>query len=371
MTGQGRRWRWVAAAVVGIVAATVVWRGRPAGSGSAGDSAEAPALAQPRLTSQATLSAGVVHLMVTGNAALARGTGVAAQQARAAFDEAVKRDERYAPAHAGFAQALVQLAASGTERAESVLPSAIAHCDRAIELDPTLALAWQSLAQAEVQWTRDWPRAEMHYRRAISLAPGSPAPVLLLAKLLAATGRGDQAIAEVEPVLEASAASAHTEEALGRVYRFTGRGVEAGQSFDRAATLDPARPSALAWRVVTLAEDGKHDEALTVARGLEGDAGSQWAVGYAHALAGRRAEALEVFAAMSRVAGSGFVPAIQFAYLSAALGESTQALDWIETAVREHSPGIEMLAVEPILRPLGRDPRFAAARGALKLDAAR
>lgn len=328
-------------------------------------------MAEPRLTSQATLSAGVVQLMVSGNAALARGTGADAAQARAAFEQAIARDERYAPAHAGLAQALVQLAATGAERAGSVLPSAIVHSDRAIELDPTLALAWQSLAQAEVQWTRDWPRAEMHYRRAMSLAPGSPAPILLLAELLAATGRGEAARIEIRPVIEAGTESAPGQEALGRVHRFTGQEVEASRHFDRAATLDPARASALAWRAVTLAEGGQHDEALSVARDLQGQPGAAWAVGYVHARAGRRAEALQVFEAMARQSSSTYVPALHFAYVSMALGERDGALEWIETAAREHSPGIEMLAVDPILTPLGREARFAAALQTLKLDGAR
>jgi hypothetical protein len=88
-------------------------------------------------------------------------------------------------------------------------------------------------------------------------------------------------------------------------------------------------------------------------------------------LAGRRSEAVEVLNAMSRQAGQAYVPAIQFAYLSAALGERTRTLDWIETALREHSPWVEMLAVDPILAPWRDQPRFKAAVAALKLDAGR
>lgn len=367
----GRRQRWAAIGIVVVIAAALAWWGTPASSPSSEPGATTPP-PEPRLTSQATMSAGVVQLMVSGNAALARGTGVGAQQARAAFEQAVKRDERYAPAHAGLAQSLVQLAATGAEPAKSVLPTAITHADRAIELDPTLALAWQSLAQAEVQWTRDWPRAEMHYRRAIQLAPGSEPPVLLLAELLAATGRGDEALAQSQASLRSGTGSARAHEALGRILRFTGHGAEAGEHFDTAAELDPARSTAVAWQVATLAERGKDDEALIAARGPTADAVDPfWAVGYAHALAGRRREAQDVFNAMARHATQAYVPAIQFAYLSAALGERAQALEWIETAIREHSPWIEMLAVDPILAPLRGERRFEAALSALKLDGAR
>jgi tetratricopeptide (TPR) repeat protein len=370
MKVEGRRQRWAAIGVVATIAAALAWWGQPASSPS--PSSEAGAAVpqpEPRLTSQTTMSAGVVQLMVTGNAANARGSADHWRRARAAFEQAIQRDERYAPAHAGLAQALVQLAAAGAERAESMLPTAITHADRAIELDPTLALAWQSLAQAEVQWTRDWPRAELHYRRAIQLAPGSEPPVLLLAELLAATGRADEAVAQTQAGLKSSTDSAKAHEALGRILRFTGHSAEAGPHFDTAAELDPERSTAVAWQVVTLAERGRNDEARTAVRGSTADAVSpSWAVGYADALAGRRREAVDVFNAMARQASGSYVPAIQFAYLSAALGERAQALDWIEAAVREHSPWIEMLAVDPILAPLRGDRRFAAALTALKLD---
>lgn len=368
MKADGRRWAVMGAVVLTAVA--LAWCG-PSGAPPVSDPA-ATAAPEPKLTSQATLSAGVVQLMVTGNAANARGAADQWRQARAAFEQAIQRDERYAPAHAGLAQALVQLAAAGAERPDSVLPAAITHADRAIELDPTQALAWQALAQAEVQWTRDWPRAEMHYRRAIQLAPGTEAPVLLLAELLAATGRAEEALAESEAVLGASTDSARAHEALGRILRFTGHGHDAAPHFDTAADLDPTRSTAVAWRVATLAERGSADEALAVASRSGADAAAPpWAVGYAHALAGRRREAQEVFNAMARRASQTYVPAIQFAYLSAALGERTQALEWMETAVREHSPWIEMLAVDPIMAPLRGQPRFAAAVTALKLDAPR
>jgi serine/threonine-protein kinase len=359
-------YRWAVAGVVVVMTAALAHCG-PSGAPPAADQTATPPAAEPRLTSQATLSAGVVQLMVTGNAANARGNADDWRQARAAFEQAVQRDERYAPAHAGLAQALVQLAAGGAERPESVLPAAITHADRAIELDPTLALAWQALAQAEVQWTRDWPRAEMHYRRAIQLAPAVEMPVLLLAELLAATGRAEEALRESETVLESSD-SARAHEALGRILRFTGHGAEAAPHFGTAADLDPARSTAVAWRVASQAERGRADEVLGLSGGPSDSGVPSWAVGYAHALAGRRGQAQEVFNALARQAGQAYVPAIQFAYLSAALGERTQALDWIEAAVREHSPWIEMLAVDPILAPLRGQPRFAAALAALKLD---
>ena len=88
------------------------------------------------------MSSAVVQAMVAGNAAVSRGTPADLAEARTAFEQAIKLDERYAPAHAGLTLALVRIADAGTERPGAVLPKAIEHGDLAVELDPASALGW-------------------------------------------------------------------------------------------------------------------------------------------------------------------------------------------------------------------------------------
>jgi thioredoxin-like negative regulator of GroEL len=371
MKVEGRRQRWAAIAVVVVMAATFAWCGQPA-QPPASDSAPAVTPPEPRLTSQTTLSAGVVQLMVSGNAALARGSRVELQGARQAFEHAILRDERYAPAHAGLAAALVGLATAGWDHPDQVLPLAVTHADRAIELDPTLALAWQTLARAEVQFKRDWPRAEMHYRRATALAPDSDAAALL-AQLLLATGRRDDALTESVAALKSNPASADRQASTGVVHRFAGRMQDALPYFERALSLNPRHAAAAQWRAVTLADLGRLDEALAaLPQEDQGTAGTpRWVQGYVQALSGNRRAAGEVFNELSTQAGREYVPAIQFAYLSCALGQREQALEWIEASVGQHNPWIEMIAVDPVFRSLHGEPRFRTAVTAMQLGAAR
>jgi serine/threonine-protein kinase len=373
MKVDGRRQRWAAMGVVVLMAAALAWWGQSAQQPAPDAGAGAAPAPEPRLSSQTTMSANVVQLMVSGNGALARGTTDGARQARQSYEQAVLLDERYAPAHAALAQALVQLAAGGGEKPESVLPTAISHADRAIELDSTLPLGWQALAQAEVQWKRDWQRAEMHYRRAMELAPQSPTAALLLARLLAATGRSDEAIASSLAAMKLGPQSSDLQVSAGIVLRFAGRMADALPYFEQALVLDPHQTAAISWRAATLADLGRLDEALEVATGapvLEGSHAS-WATGYVQARRGQSGAAEELFNALAVDASKRYVPALQFVYLSCALDRWPQALEWLETAVGEHSPGVEMMAVDPILRPLRNEPRFAAALKVMNLGAPR
>ena len=371
MNEKGWQPRLLAVGVVMTISAALAWWGQPAPSQPSDSGASAPP-PEPRLTSQATLSAGVVQLMVSGNAALARGGRAETQQARAAFEQAILRDERYAPAHAGLAAALVGLASSGWDVPDTVLPLAVTHADRAIELDPTLALAWQALAQAEVQLKRDWPRAEMHYRRAISLAPESGAAALL-ARLLLATGRRDDAIAESLAALKLEPGSADRQASTGIVHRFAGRPSEALPYFEQALSLRPGQRSAAVWRAVTLADLGRLDEALSALPSEDEQAAdaAPWVAGYVRALRGNRAAAEEVFNALGTRATQEYVPSVQFAYLARALGERDQALAWIESSVRQHSPWIDLIAVDPTFHSLRGEPRFKSALAAMQLAPAR
>jgi tetratricopeptide (TPR) repeat protein len=335
-------------------------------------SAQAPssATAEPRLGGQTTGSAAVVQAMVSGNAALSRGSAFDLGQARAAFERALAIDERYAPAHAGMARALARQAESGTERPGAVLPRAVEHGDRAVELDPGGALGWSALARAEVLWTRDWVRAEAHYRRALAADGAAEEATAGLLELLAAMGRTDEAVALGRRALEPDARSAVVSKALGVALHMAGQHAEAVTAFDKAVAVAgaAAQPSVQLWRGRALASLGQLDAAMEAATlAAEAGAGPTWLSGYVHALAGRRPDAEAVLTAIGARATRAYVPALPFGLVHAALGQSDMALSFLDKAVEERSPGSEFLEVDPLLASLRTEPRFPAILARLKV----
>jgi tetratricopeptide (TPR) repeat protein len=307
--------------------------------------------------------------MVTGNAALQRGATGDLVQARAAFEKAVGLDERYAPAHAALAQALALLADSGVERPSAVLPKAIEHGDLAVELDPAGARGWHALARAEVLWTRDWGRAETHYRRALALDPGAAEAAAGLVELLAALGRGQEAVGESLKALAVNPRSSPLLTSAGIAHYLAGHHQEACDRFAVARAEGGQEWDVAPWDARARQALGMANEALESARkaGESGGIARGWVVGLVHAQAGRRQEAEDVLVAMGRDVARGYVPTLGFAYVRAALGQRDEALAFVETSVREHSPGSELLLVDPIFATLRSDPRFRAALAELKL----
>jgi len=318
------------------------------------------------------MSAAVVQAMVAGNAALQRGSPADLAAARTAFEQAVKLDERYAPAHAALAQALVMAAEAAVDRPSTLLPKAIEHGDLAVELDPAGALGWSWLARAEELWTRDWSRAEMHYRRAIALDAGARTAASQLAELLAALGRSREALDQSAAVQSLEPTNAALHLSSGKVRYLVGDHARALQHFQLALSNGGARADIAPWEARAHAALGNLAEALDAAqRGGEAAGRSSWAVAYVHALAGRRAAAEAVLADIGTRAAREYVPTLEFAYVRAALGQRDEALSFVETAVREHSPGSELLLVDPIFADLRAEPRFRAALAEARLGTGR
>ena len=131
-------------------------------------------------------------------------------EAARAFDRAIERDPRFAPA----------LAYRGlTEVAAARHPEALRWFEKALAVDDTLAAAHYLAGDVLLKDAApDYARAERHLRRAIELSRTLTPARLSLAKLYLQTDRPADAAAELEQVvrLEPNLAQAHYQ--LSRAY---------------------------------------------------------------------------------------------------------------------------------------------------------
>jgi DNA-binding winged helix-turn-helix (wHTH) protein/tetratricopeptide (TPR) repeat protein len=341
-------------AVMGIVtvAALLSWQSSRDGNEAAGERRIAP---------QASMDSRVDALMQEGERSMQSRSQPGLQRARDLYESVIAIDAQYAPAHAALSNTLSVLHAFAVERPAQLLPPAHQHALRAIELDPTVALGWHALAHAQVHWTREWAAAEANYRRAIALDPTDINPQFLLAHLLMGLKRPEEAVRQSLHARSLDPGAMLTTSS-GIVHYFTRRFEEALGHLDRALADDPTFATASFWRALTLAALGRTDEAMQSALAARRSMGNAptWIVGYVHARSGRLAEARDVLQALETHRRARYVPAIELAYLSLALGDRERALALLAESVDEHSRWIELIAVDPILDPLRGEPRFQA-----------
>jgi DNA-binding winged helix-turn-helix (wHTH) protein len=289
----------------------------------------------------------------------------APDEARVAFEEAAILDPRSAAVFASLAQVLL-----GTGRpAREVATTAETAERRALDLDPRCFVAHVDRGQRLFEYELDWRGAEEEFRRAVQLDGRSAQGHYGLATVLAARGRHDEALAELQRAL-----AGEPERRLGIdpawFYYLARRNDEAIEQAHRtielalAATRGAAFPRLgfrRAYQTLILAELAKGDAraALAAAR----DEARAMGIPSPANLAGYWMRAKREAEAGSAVVGSGVVPAIE-------LGEYDRALDLLHRQCTERSGSlVPFLRVDPLFDPLRGLPRFTELLRCAKLAA--
>src|SRR6266403_116716 len=92
------------------------------------------------------------------------------ERVRECFEQAVTLDPSYAPAYAGLSLYYSFAAANGIFPPDA-WPAGEANMEKALQLDPTLGEALNSLAAVNIYYKRDWTAAERAFKRGAELNP--------------------------------------------------------------------------------------------------------------------------------------------------------------------------------------------------------
>ncbi len=285
------------------------------------------------------------------------------RKSKAHFEAAIQLAPDFARAHAGLADALIQLSNYTELRPEEALPEAERLVRRALELDPNLAEAHATLGLIRASRDWDWQAAKESYLRAIELQPGYATVHQWYAECLSFDGRHSEALAEVQKAVELDPLSPLMLAVWGQRLNAAGRHREAidrlEEAVDKDATFSWAHrelayayrwlgdvPNALAHRRMMMAKRGwKADDLHAVDSAIAAkDDSAFW-----------RARLELLSGSVDR-----WVPAIEIAEAHAALGRPDAALASLTRAVEERSEYFPHLIKSPLFDTLAEDPRFVA-----------
>ena len=281
------------------------------------------------------------------------------------FEAAVAVDPDSALAHAGLADAYVLLVDYGLLHPTKGVPKVRAAATRAIELDPTLADAYPSLAVIRAHWDREWQDAEDLYRKAIGLNPGcATAHHWLATDFLAVVGRLDEGELELEIALQLDPLSSIIHEGRASFSIWRRQYDEAARRYYEIREFDPTFYKAYTGLGRVYALQGKYTDALAMlekGRALAGDVPNiLGAMGEIFALSGDTASARRILAELTARALDSYVPSTCFARVHSGLGEVERALDWLEKGCEQRELPMAMLKIHPVYDPLRDEPRFRA-----------
>lgn len=281
------------------------------------------------------------------------------REARAYFLKAIEADPKYAPSHAGLADACILMASWGFVPASEVYPEAAAAARRAIDLDAGAAEGHASLGLIKFNYHWDWDGAEAELRKAVALNPSYATAYRWLSTVLVSTGHSAEARLLAKRAVDLDPMSVLSHMNYGHVDYFSGNFEVAAEQYMRVAAMESSFYRAHMWRAQSLAFAGRKEEAIAEARtavSLSNDLPMMLAyLAIALAVVGEQSESR---ALLQRVMSAGFVPPIYIAMLHAALGEEEDAIDWLERAYDERSDWVSSIGVQPVFKRLASNGRF-------------
>jgi TolB-like protein/DNA-binding winged helix-turn-helix (wHTH) protein/tetratricopeptide (TPR) repeat protein len=282
----------------------------------------------------------------------------------AAFEEAIRIDPAYAPAHAGLSDCYRLLGAPGWEAGppRDLLERARTAAERALALDPNLADAYA--ARGMVRFNLDWDldAADRDLQRAIALNPSSSRAHQYRSAVLMTMSKFGEAVDAARRARDLDPMSATESTTLGVRLYYAGRHAEAIEQFQRTLQAHPNFSVAVWGLAQVYREQGRMDLALTeMRRAVELANGSTYMRAWlAHALAsaGHRDEADLIRRDIERGAADRYVPPFLMALMAAGSHDAARTIEWLEKTYDARSGWMPFVPVEPELRWLRSDARF-------------
>ena len=285
-------------------------------------------------------------------------------QAKANFEEAIRKDPNFSSAYSGLAEAYIYLVIFGRGQITAVDGYQLARnaVQKALELDPNNGEAYNALGELSWHADFDWKAAERLFNKAIALAPSYSCAHEDRAMLTALMGHRDEALMELEKLKQIVPGpdSVGIESAVYFQLRDWEHLRELSQA--RLAS-DPNDSNAHADMGTAYEGTGKLPEAIAeYQKAVElstGDLDRVASLGHAYAAIGSRAEAEKILRNIEEKSKSGKASPYLAATIYAGLGQKDKAIELIEKAYREKSLDVAWI-LKPDVRTdnLRSDPRF-------------
>jgi len=318
--------------------------------------------------------------------------------------EEARRLTTHAPVNAEAHLEVLKSKHSGFAASKDALDQALRHARRALELDPTSALAWSALADCQsfrvirgmALPAEAGAEATVAARRALALDPSLADAHLSLGLIQAHSGDARGGLRELDRAVELNPGLAFAHNMRSRVLGAFERHAEALAAANLSVQLDPLsmlirtvigdacyfareyEKSVFHYRMAIELDprfDGAHtdlarafeamgrfDEARAAyeeGRRLAGGvAGPSFGLAHLEAAAGNEREARRILGELTAARATRVVSAWGIAALHASLGDVDDAFRWLEIAATEKASGLILLRVHPRLDPIRGDPRY-------------
>jgi tetratricopeptide (TPR) repeat protein len=284
---------------------------------------------------------------------------------RSAFDylqQAIEIDPNYAEAHAWLSRAYWVPSVFGYSRPDESFPKARSAANKAMALDETLATAHGSVGWIALAYDWQWQKAKESFERARKLRSNDPDAYEGLSWYFVVAGRPDEAMEMMQTAVKLDPLSRAYNNHVAWRYWDSEQGERAIEQRKKTLELDPGYVDAMDGLVEDYLRLSMYPEAIASVEKAMSLAGRTprlvKSLAKAYALSGRKDEAKTLLRELQERATSEYVLPTYFAEVYASLGDTDEAIRWLEKGYQERNWDMLFLRISPRWESLRSDPRF-------------
>jgi serine/threonine-protein kinase len=288
------------------------------------------------------------------------------------FKRAEEKDPTFALAFSGLADSYALLCDIGVARPVDEMPKAKAAAEKAVDADPTLAEAYTSRAFVKLAYDWDWIGAQNDFQQALKLNAKYPTAHQWYASYLMQMGKFSLAKSEIEEAHKLDPLSPIISSNAGLYSYYEHNYDDAIAKYKLTLQSDPDFWVAHHYLALAYVQKGMHDEAIKELRSLikappsgpvpdeviANETEASASLGFAYAMAGKRAEAQEILRKLQSLSQRRYVTGLYFAIVYAGLKDNDHAIEYLNKAFEARHPGLVLIRIEPMFDSLRSDARF-------------
>jgi TolB-like protein/Tfp pilus assembly protein PilF len=286
------------------------------------------------------------------------------KDAIAGYTEAIHLDPDYATAYAYRSIAILGIAVNWAKRGDirDYRKRAQVDARKAIALAPDLADGHLALARL-LEGDLEFMGASQEYQRAVARAPGSANVLRYYGVFAVQMGQTEAGLAAARRSVVLDPLNYQNHLALGTSELFARRNAEAILALRHAEALAPNHAGVKAWLGYAYYRSGDFQSARATCESAD-ELNKPICLATVYDKLGHHSEAKTILAKYQAERGDD--AALFYAMIYSQWGDTTRALDWLDTAVRRQDPYLELVKMAPDLDPLRKEPRFQAIERELK-----
>ncbi len=273
------------------------------------------------------------------------------------FERATQLDPSYALAWAWLSRARNWQANEGLIPMEEGRRLSREAIERGLALNPNLAGAQFQMGRIKQQVDYDWAGANASYQRAVALEPGNPENVIAAAYPALFLGRFDEALQLAHRAVDLDPLNAESWAVLAEIESYLGPLAQSAADSKKALELDPDNWFSRVDLSRTYLLQGRPQDGLAEIGHVHNAPHRAWLYALTYYALGRKRES---DAALSELITKYHASnAFEIATIYAFRNQTDEAFEWLDRGYAQRDPSLMSTKMEPLLKNLHDDARFA------------